>query len=166
MRHRPCLIALLCAPLLWSPAPAEGEARAARAGDEARAARAVLETALKALGGADKLAEQPAPTGQSRGTLLVNDAKVAVTNGWSAQGLDQLKWSTELTADGRMTTLVLVLNGDKAWLQGNGQPASAVPGGLRGALKAGVAALHLAEDPLPLRGKAYKLAPLGELNID
>src|SRR3954468_22593074 len=86
MRHRPCLIALLCAPLLWS---------AARADDEARAARAVLETALKARGGADKLAKQPARTGQSRATLLVNDGKVAVTNEWSAQGLHQLKWSTE-----------------------------------------------------------------------
>src|SRR4051812_45757461 len=90
MGPRPVLLALLCAPLLWS---------AARAGGEARAARVVLETALRVLGGADKLAEQPARTGQSRGTLFVKDGQVAVTNEWSAQGLHQLKWSTELTAD-------------------------------------------------------------------
>jgi hypothetical protein len=153
---RTCLWLLVL--LSFLPLPAVG------ADDEA--ARAVLEKALVALGGAEKLARLPARSGKSRGTLMVNDSRVPVTNEWSAQGIDQLRWSSEITNDGRTSSLVMVLDGDKGWISGSGQPASPFPRESLAAIRGAVAGLRLAEDPLPLRDKAYKLAPLGELKIE
>src|SRR5262245_32706668 len=89
----------------------------ALADDEAKEAKAVLGRALKALGGEKALKKHPALTGKSTGTVVLMGKKSPATNEWTVQGLDQLKWTTEVELNGKPTTFVIVLGGGKGWIQ-------------------------------------------------
>jgi hypothetical protein len=137
----------------------------ARAADDAKAARETLDRAVKAMGGSKLLAKK-ALSGTSRGTVEVLGNKSAVSNEWTVQGLDQLKWATSVTIGDNPTAVVLVLNRDKSWVKGNnGEPNPLNKEQLK-ASQQGFAGLRLAESLLPLTGKEWKLSSLGELKFD
>jgi hypothetical protein len=136
-----------------------------RAADDAKAARETLDRAVKAMGG-EKLLAKKALSGTSRGTVEVLGMKNPVTNEWTVQGLDQLKWVSEVKLGDNTAAVVLVLNRDKTWLKGNNAEPNPLTKEQTRSLQQGFAALRLAESPLPLTGKEWKLSSLGEMKFD
>jgi hypothetical protein len=151
--------------LLWLPLTVCLASTLARA-DDAADARAVLDKAIKALGGADQLAKHPAVTWKSSGTITANDMKIAINDQWSAQGFDRFRWEFEVTIDGRALNGLIVIKGAEGWLKIANQPVTKVPAEVLPLLKNGLHIPRLVDALLPLRDKAFKLAPLGELTIN
>lgn len=137
----------------------------ARAADDAKAARETLDRAVKAMGG-PKLLAKKALSGTSRGTVEVLGNKSPVTNEWTVQGLDQLKWISEVKLGDNTAAVVLVLNRDKTWVKGNNGEPNPLNKEQTKSLQQGIAGLRLAESLLPLTGKEWKLSSLGELKFD
>lgn len=155
-RSLPLLAVLGLSPLV---APA-----ACRADEDAKAARATLERAIKAMGGPKLLAAR-ALSGSSRGSVFVLGNKSPVTNEWTVQGLDQLKWVTEVTLNDNPAAITVVIDRDKGWIKGNDNPAGDLPKAQLPAVLHGFAGLRLVETLLPLTGKEWKLSSLGEIKV-
>ena len=67
-----------------------------RATTNAKAARATLDQAIEAMGGAKLLAAEASLSRHEQGHARgAGQAKSPVTNEWTVQGPDQLKWTTE-----------------------------------------------------------------------
>lgn len=155
MSHRFRLLAALLVFGAAVPAPAE----------EAVTARTILDGAIEALGGARLLTAETALAGTSRGTLHLNNMQVPVRNEWTVQGVDQFKWVSVATLNDSPSNIVLVLNKNKAWIKGGDNGANELPREQVEMLRQGFAGLRLAENPLPLRGKEYRLSTLGEIKV-
>src|SRR5262249_44564532 len=84
---------------------------------------------------------------------------------WTVQGLTQSRWSSEVTINDSKATFLVVLNGDKGWISGNGQAASELKKEQVKAFGQLFTGLRLGETLVPLTGKEWKLATLGELKI-
>src|SRR6516165_1180364 len=63
--------------------------------DDAAEARAIVEKAIKALGGADVLARHNAVVWKGAGSVTRDGEKHRVTSTWSVQGLDRYRWDAE-----------------------------------------------------------------------
>jgi hypothetical protein len=133
--------------------------------NDARAARALLDRAIDAMGGAKALAGARALSGKSKGTFRAAGKATAVANEWTVQGLDRLKWNTELTENDNTTAILLVLDRGKGWIKGGANKANELSKEVHVPFRHGFAALRLAETLLPLREKAFTLSPLGELKV-
>src|SRR5438045_2297629 len=107
------LLTALCVLLVSAPLRA----------DEADA-KALLDRALEALGGVDKLEKLPAASWKTRGSFRVGETKIELTNGdFSVQEPDCYRWEVEVTVNERAVTGMLVLGKGKGWLKGgNGEP--------------------------------------------
>jgi hypothetical protein len=134
--------------------------------DEAKSARQIVERAIAASGGAKLLASQQALSGTSRGTIALGDAKRTVENAWTVEGLDKMKWAADLTTGDQTLNIVLVLDGKRGWIQGNGGASSELKAELLAPLRLGFTALRLAETLTPLLDRETKLSHLGELKVD
>jgi hypothetical protein len=134
--------------------------------DDQKNARAILDRAIQASGGEKLLAAEGSLSGKSSGSIYPNGVKLAVNNEWTVQGLDRLRWSTELNPDKQSASLVIGMNPKKTWIQGNGGKANDVPKAQATPFRQGFLALRLVETLLPLRDRAYTLATTGELKID
>lgn len=136
-----------------------------RGDEDAKAARAALDRGIKALGGAKLLADR-ALTGTSRGTIFVLGMKSTVTNEWTVQGLDQIKWVSDVKLNDNPAAVVLVIDKDKGWTKANTAAATPMPKELLTAFQHGILGLRLVETLVPLTEKEWKLSSLGELKID
>ena len=96
------------------------------AGAEERTAWAILDRAIRAMGGAKTLSGQRALTGTSQGKARINEMDFAVTNEWTVQGIDQLKWSSMITINENEASILLVVNSKGGWISGNNQKANPV----------------------------------------
>jgi hypothetical protein len=132
------------------------------AADDAKTARALVDKALVALGGAKAVRAAHGMTGTGTGTLHLNGAAQKVRNRFTAQGLDRLRWEVDINAG----TLRLGLHAKGVWISANGIDANAVDKDVAIAFRRGVTALRVAECPTLLLEKGWTLAPLGELKID
>jgi hypothetical protein len=138
---------------------------AARA-DDAGDARAVLDRAVKAMGGPDKLARCQAVTWKGKGAVRIDAVTVTFTDELSAQGLGRYHWQVAAEANGRAIGLLIVLKGDKGWLKpDNAAAAGDLPKQLLPLFRADLRAVRLAQHLLPLKDKAYRLSHLGELKV-
>jgi 1,4-alpha-glucan branching enzyme len=86
----------------------------ARAADDAQAS-AILEKAIKALGGEEKLAKAKAITWKSKGTISFGDNDNPFTGQTTLQGIDHLRGEFEADFGGQMFKGVTVVAGDKGW---------------------------------------------------
>jgi outer membrane lipoprotein-sorting protein len=134
--------------------------------DEATDAKAVVEKAIKALGGADKLAKLPATTFKCKGTGEVKQ-KSDFSGTWSVQLPDKYRAELEITEGGNNETVTLVVNGDKAWArEANRNRTEEAPADAMSLVKADFGAVLLAHTLTPLTGKGYKLSALGEVKVN
>jgi hypothetical protein len=133
---------------------------------ESAEARAVLDKAIKALGGKDSLTRFQAATWKSKGTFDVNEMKIAITDEWSVQSPDRYRWQLDATVMERTITLALVLNKDKAWVKGNNENTNELPAEIRDLFRTDFQVVRLAQQLVPLSDKAHHLSHLGELKID
>src|SRR5262245_6504330 len=83
-------------------------------GDEA-GAQAVLDKAIKALGGEAKLAKAGAYLRKGKGSITIQGNTSDITSESTIQGLDRYRNEFEGEFNGNKVKGVVILNGDKAW---------------------------------------------------
>jgi hypothetical protein len=91
----------------------------AASADEPTELRALVEKGLAALGGADKVAKYPASTWKGRGVYYAGGAPTPFTMEGARQGPGQLRLRVEAAGKDFRFKRVLVVNGDKGWLELN-----------------------------------------------
>jgi hypothetical protein len=132
--------------------------------DDSAAARALVDKAIQAQGGEAKLAKWAAVTAKLKGTFHGMGEAVAFTGESVTQGPDRQKVVFEAEISGEKYRVVHVLNGDKGWVKFNDDTAEmdneALAEAKEEAYSEWIATL------VPLKGKAFHLAPLGEVAID
>jgi hypothetical protein len=135
----------------------------ARADDDTTV-RTLVDKAVQAQGGHDKLAKLPAITAKLKGTFHGLGAAMTFTGELAAQGPDKSKLDIEVDAEGQKFRLVNVLHGDKAWVKFGDDTEELDKEDLAEAREEAygewVATL------VPLKDKAFRLAPLGEITLD
>lgn len=82
-------------------------------------ARAVVEKAVKAMGGAEKLTKAAAFSRTSKGTININGSDNPFTGTSIFQGLDKLRSEFDGEFDGDPVKGVTVMNGERAWRKFN-----------------------------------------------
>jgi hypothetical protein len=136
-------------------------ARGDEGADQARL-RAVLEKGISAHGGRDKLAKLKAYRIRIRGSAEVNGATVRFT----AESVIQLpaQYRVKVQVGDENEPLLRVINGDKAWQRVGGQTEELKDEQLA-EIRAGMHLIYVRSLLPLLNGKAYRLSPLGEIQI-
>jgi hypothetical protein len=133
----------------------------ARADD---AAKAIVEKAIKAQGGAEALAKYPAVTVSFKGTFHGMGQEIPMTGQVTTQGADRIKMDMEIEAGGQKFRFVNVITKDKGWIKLNDDvkelDKDQLAEGLEQTHAGYVAALY------PLTDKAYTLAATGETKVN
>jgi len=155
MRARLCVT--LGASLLFVCA---GQSRADGEAD----ARKVIDRAIKAHGGADKINNFKAATFKLKGKFYgMSDDGTDYTGEFALQGRDKMRFEINAEAGGMTFKFVQVINGDKGWVQamGNTQEMDkdALAEAKEGMYAGRVTALA------GLADKGFKFAPLGEVKV-
>jgi hypothetical protein len=131
-----------------------------RAADD-KEANAILDKAIKALGGEDKLAGVKAAAWKGKGKINVNGSDNDFTNDVTVQGLDHYRQVLDGEFSGTNLRIVTVLAGDKAWRQ-LGDNKEMLDKDALAAQKRGVYLQVLPVTLVPLKDKAFKLEAAGE----
>jgi hypothetical protein len=132
-------------------------------GDDQAEAKALVDKAVKAMGGAGKLAKCKAFTTKGKGTIY-QPGEVAITEETYWQPPEQYRADMEITGDNLKLKLVYVFNGDKGWIK-TGEKTAEMPKELREGFKDYFYALRLGMNPADLKEDEAKLSPLGEVKI-
>jgi hypothetical protein len=147
--------AMLAAVLILAPA------NLARA-DEAT--NAVLDKAIKALGGAEKLGKLEAFSWKSKGKITINDDDNEVTIQATAQGNDHYRSEFQGEFGGNTIKGVSVINGDKGWRKFGDNSMEMDADALANEKRN----IYLQLTPvliLPLKGKGFKVETAGEEKV-
>jgi hypothetical protein len=127
----------------------------ARAADD-KDAKAILDKAIKALGGEEKLKALQAVTWKAKGTISFGGNDSDFTSRATAQGLDHYRGEFEAEFGGNKIKGVTVLAGDKGWRQISGETTELDKAALANE-KRGVYLQLVPATLLPLRGKGFKV---------
>jgi hypothetical protein len=139
-------------------------AGAVRADDQADA-RAVIDKALKAMGGAEKVGKFAAGTVKCKITHEHNGQQHVLEGTGAWQGLDKIRLEGELTGESQGGKVMMVVNGENGWAK-KGDQVNDAPEGLVPAIKQGFYALRMPHLLPGLKDKAFILSPLGEVKVD
>jgi hypothetical protein len=138
------------------------------AGSPARAddkdAQAVLDKAIKALGGADKLGTLKAATWKSKGKISLGGNESPFTSQVTVQGLDHFRQEFEGEFGGNPVKGLTVVDGDKGWRK-FGDRKSELEGDALANQKRGVYLQLVPATLLPLKDKGFKVEPAGEEKV-
>ncbi len=128
------------------------------------ASRAIVEKAIERLGDADRLAKFHAMTSKLKGTIQLNGARISFTGEINLQGGTQQRISVSLLIDSQAITFASIVNQSGGWQKINDNTIDMSPDQLADAKESAYTAW--VTTLLPLRDKAFKLAPFGEVEID
>jgi hypothetical protein len=148
--------AVLVASLAFGPG---GRAR----GDEADA-KAVLDKAIKALGGEEKLGKAAAITWKAKGKITFGENENDISTNSTAQGLDRYRSEFEGEFNGNAVKGVTVLNGDKGWRK-FGDNEMELDGDALANAKRTVYLQVVPTTLVPLKGKGFKVETAGEEKV-
>jgi hypothetical protein len=131
-----------------------------RAADD-KDTKAILDKAIKALGGEEKLAKAKAATWKTKGKISFGENDNAFKGDVTVQGLDHCRQEFE----GDLGKFVMVLAGDKGWMAfgDNTTPLDKDP--LDGA-KRDIYLQMIPVTLLPLKDKDFKIEAAGEEKVD
>lgn len=154
MRHFPSAVLAL-----GFVVAAAGSGRA----DDAADARALVEKAVKAHGGQDKLDKLPATAIKFKGTFHGQGAELPMTGAVLTDGADKQRIDIEVEAGGQKIPIVIVLAGDKGWTK----IAKELKEFDKDELAEAKEQAHAAwvATLAPLKDKAFTLATTGEIKI-
>jgi hypothetical protein len=133
-----------------------------QAGDQ-KELTALVDKAVKVMGGADKLAKLKIITCKSKGSLFVPNEIPITEEGWM-QFPDKFRHDFELDINGVKIKQNLVIDGDKGWIKLTDK-ASPLTKAQKSAFRAYFYALRLATMPMELKDKGYKLSTVGEVKV-
>lgn len=125
--------------------------------------QAVIDKAIKAHGGVEKLTKHTASQTKTKGTLEALNG-ITFTSETTVQFPDKLKDVMEMQVMGQNVTLVTVYNGKQASITANGQ-AVPLPDKALDEVKEAVSMLGVMR-MVGLTKKGYELAPLGEAKVN
>jgi hypothetical protein len=131
--------------------------------DDAADAKALVEKAIKAYGGEDKLSKVKAMTMKSKGTYYGMGDGLAYTETTSWQAPDKFRAEIKADVNGEKFTLIEVSNGDKAWESTNGKTEEVTKDALAESKESMY--LHRVSMLYPLLEKGYTLTPIGEVKV-
>src|SRR5262245_61802373 len=126
--------------------------------------KAVLDKAIQALGGEEKLSKAKAIAWKGKGKISIMGNDNEFTNDVVIQGLDRFKQVFEGDFGGNQVKGVVVLAGDKGWRQFGDMKMEMDQDGLANQKRA----VYLQVIPatlMPLREKGFKLAAAGEEQV-
>jgi hypothetical protein len=83
--------------------------------DDASAAKAIVDAAVKAHGGQGELARTALMTRQAKGIMSLFGQEVSFTDQMVLQLPERFRWTLDTAASGQKTRLLLIINGDKGW---------------------------------------------------
>lgn len=135
----------------------------ARADDQAEM-KALVDKAIKAAGGEAKLAKFAAHTFKGKGKFYGTGEGVDYTGDWAVQQPDKQRVQIETGGDMKFI-FVRVVNGDKLWLK-LGDQVTQVNDKEEIAEAREASYVSWVTSLVPLKDKAFQLAPLGELKVD
>lgn len=127
-------------------------------------ARAIIDKAVKAHGGADNLAKFKAGVVKMKGKVEVGGMAIDFTSTASVQAPDKMKVETDIDVMGNKFTFLQVLNGDKGWIKF----ADKVMDMDKDQVAEAVEQLHAMRvgSLAALSDKAFKLSLMGESKVD
>ena len=127
-------------------------------------AKNIIDKAIKAHGGQEKLAKLKAVTMRLKGTLHQPGGDVPFTGEMVTQGADQSRLVLDGESNGAKFTFVQVLNGDKGWHKINDDTQELNADQLAEAKEE--AYESWAATLAPLHDKAFDLSSLGEVKVE
>jgi hypothetical protein len=132
--------------------------------EEDKDAKAVLDKAIKALGGEEKLAKVTAATWKAKGKISFGGNENEFTSDVTFQGLDHYRSAFEGDFGGNKVKGLVVVAGDKGWRQFGDNTMELDKGGLANEKRS----LYLQVVPatlMPLKDKAFKVEAAGEEKV-
>ena len=135
----------------------------ARADDKADA-RAVIDKAIKAMGGADKLAPVQAVTFKAKGKVHGMGDGIDYTGEWAIQPPDKIRMQMDFDANGMKFTFLLIFDGKQGWMQINGQTMAMDADAVAEAKEDLYAGRVDTLVPL-VTDKGFELSPVGEAKV-
>jgi hypothetical protein len=132
--------------------------------EEKDEAKAVVDKALKAMGGEAKVAKLKAGTWKAKLTASEGGKDISVTTDGTWQGLNQYRINAEATFDGRTESAKMVINGDKGWAK-HGERVDEAKEELP-LIKSGLYAMRAPQLLADFKGKDFKLSHLGEVKVN
>jgi len=143
---------ILCTMLVTACVMAMGSAVRADEKD----AKAVIDKAIKAIGGAEKLAKAPVLTWKTKGTISFNDNENEFTGTSTAQGLERYRSEFEGEFNGNSVKGVTVLDGKKGWRKFGENVMEMDEAGVANEART-VYLQVIAASIVPLNGKGFKV---------
>lgn len=138
-----------------------GPSRAADAKD----ANAILDKAIKALGGEEKLSKVHAASWKSKGTITFGGNDNQMTTQSTIQGLDHARREFEGDFGGNPVKGVFVLAGDKAWRKFGDNDMELDQEGVANEKRSAYLTI-IPITILPLKGKGFKVEAIAEEKIE
>jgi hypothetical protein len=132
-----------------------GFAASSQAGDD-KAALAVVEKAIKAMGGAENLGKVKAATWKSKVKMNFGGNENDMASTVTIEGLERFRQDLEGDFMGNPTKIIFVVNGDKGWRQFGGQ-TDALEGEALASQKRGIYIQAIPLTLLPLKSKGVKV---------
>jgi outer membrane lipoprotein-sorting protein len=132
--------------------------------EEKDEAKAVVDKALKAMGGEAKVAKLKAGTWKAKMTASDGGKDIAITTDGAWQGWDQYHINAEATFDGRTEAVTMIINGDKGWIKRREAVDDAkeeLP-----LIKNGLYAMRAPQLLAEFKGKDFKVSHLGEMKVN
>jgi outer membrane lipoprotein-sorting protein len=126
--------------------------------------KAILEKAMKALGGEDKLAKVKAVNFKAKGTITFNGNDNDVSTETTVMGLQQRRAEFEGDFNGNRFKGITVINNDKGWRK-FGDMASDLDAGALANEKRGIYLQLVPMTIVPLKGEGFKVESAGEEKV-
>ncbi len=133
-------------------------------GDDQADARKVIEKAIQAQGGAEKIAKYKAATWKTKGNFYGLGNALPYTGEYAIQLPDKFRFALDFDANGQQFKFIMVVNKDKGWRKVNDNVMEMDKDQMTNAKES----MH-AEGVLravALKEKGYTFAPLGEIQVD
>ncbi|MEX2286168.1 MAG: hypothetical protein WD648_03700 [Planctomycetaceae bacterium] len=132
--------------------------------DEGKDAKAVIDKAIKALGGEDKLAKAKAITYKTKGKISLGGNESDITSTVTTQGIDHNRQEFEGEFNGNKVQGVIIVAGDKAWRK-FGDDSRDLENEQLANQKRLVYLQVVGASVLPLKDKAFKVESVSEEKV-
>jgi hypothetical protein len=128
-------------------------------------ATTLLDRAIKAQGGEEKLNKAQGATFQVKGTADIEGMKAELGGDVSTQGANNIHWNAAFTAMGRTENGTIIITSEKIWAKGGNREAEEAPKEVA-FIRDVFRTIRLCQNLSTVPGKDVTLSHLGELKID
>jgi hypothetical protein len=137
-----------------------------RADDAEAEAKAIVQRAVKAMGGEEKLAKIKIYTAKGEGKFFIGDDMFPFTEESYFQPPGQYRFEYKLDLKGTEIRQLFVFNGDKGWSKINDLKTMPMPKDTLGAFHEYFHAFNMMSNPPTLLSKEISLSPVGEVKVN